>query len=109
MTSRYCPKHGIVDATGCSVCRTDDITRRNRRNTRYGYGRSHWKQVRVERLARAGHVCELRLPGCTRHASHVHLDPRLQGDHDRATFADVRACCSSCSGAVDAPRASRVA
>ncbi|HEV8105558.1 MAG TPA: hypothetical protein VGP69_17640 [Gaiellaceae bacterium] len=41
-------------------------------------------------------------------ATHVHLDPRLEGNHDAATLEDCRACCASCSGAVDAPRAHEV-
>jgi hypothetical protein len=82
-----------------------DRARRNARVAEYGYNREHWQTVRRQRLALAGYRCELQLDGCTEVASHVHLDPRLQGNHDAAQLHDTRACCASCSGAIDAPRA----
>ena len=95
MTERYCDEH-----------KREDWQRRNRRNAVYGYASENWQRVRRERLERAGYRCELRLPGCTETAAtHVHLDPRLKGDHRTAEVADCRACCASCSGSVDAARA----
>jgi hypothetical protein len=85
-----------------------DNARRNARGRAYGYGRMHWRRLRRLRIIRAGGRCELRLPGCTGHATHVHLDPSLAGNHDQATIHDVRAYCAPCSGAVDAPRAARL-
>jgi hypothetical protein len=104
---RYCRVHGVVPATGCVACRRVDADRRSRVRSGYGYGRAHWKRLRIERLEAARFVCELRLPGCALRATHVHLDPRLEGRHDVAVFEDCRACCAACSGAVDAPRAAR--
>ena len=77
------------------------------RRRRYGYNRAHWRTLRLARIASAGGTCELRLRGCTRRATHVHLDPKLGGNHDAATLDDCRACCAQCSGAVDAPRSER--
>jgi 5-methylcytosine-specific restriction protein A len=78
--------------------------RRARKRAAYGYDRQHWRQVRAQRLQLANHQCELQLAGCTVAATHVHLRPELRGAHDLATLDDTRACCASCSGAVDAPR-----
>jgi hypothetical protein len=90
---RYCAEH------------KRELTQRHTAKTReYGYRRKNWRQVREQRLNLAGHICELKLPGCTTRATHVHLDPGMRGQHDAATLNDCRACCASCSGAVDAPR-----
>lgn len=78
---------------------------KNARVSRYGYGTTHWQQVRTQRHILAAGRCELGLPGCTEVPTHTHLDPALKGNHRIATVADVRACCAQCSGAVDAPRA----
>ena len=94
-------------STFCAEHAAADERRRATKRKRFGYGRSHWQQLRLQRLALAGGVCELRLPGCTRRATHVHLDPALRGNHDAATLDDCRAACPQCSGAVDAPRASQ--
>jgi hypothetical protein len=82
----------------------EDRARRNARVRDYGYGSSNWQTVRKQRHALAQGRCELKLDGCTITATHTHLNPELQGDHRTATIYDTRACCSSCSGAVDAPR-----
>jgi hypothetical protein len=89
----------------CPTCTAKDSERRNRKATAYGYGRANWQRIRTQRLTLARGLCELQLPGCTTVATHVHLEPELNGNHDAATLADTRACCPSCSGAVDAPRA----
>jgi hypothetical protein len=93
---RRCPRHQLAETA-----------RRSARIARNGYGRAHWQQLRKLRFGLAGGLCELRLPGCTRVATHVHLDERLGGNHDAATLADCRACCANCSGAIDAPRSRR--
>jgi len=73
----------------------------------YGYNRTHWQQVRKQRLALAGHVCELRINCMGAPATHVHLDPAYRGQHRAARVEHCRVCCASCSGAVDAPRGSQ--
>lgn len=95
---RYCPTHQHAFDTA-------DSARRNQRVTAYGYNSRHWQRLRRQRLTLAGHRCELQLDGCTEVATHVHLDPRLEGNHAAAQLDDTQACCPSCSGAVDAPRA----
>jgi hypothetical protein len=104
---RACAKCGRVIPAGRRYC--DDHTRReNARRTekvkRHGYKSAHWQQIRKQRLELAGYRCELRLPGCTGIASHVHLDERYEGQHRVAALEDTKAACPSCSGAVDAPR-----
>lgn len=94
---RFCRDHAAVERV-----------RRDEKRQRFGYSRPHWRRLRVQRLSLAHGLCELRLPGCSMRATHVHLDPRLEGNHDAATLEDCRACCASCSGAVDAPRAHEV-
>jgi hypothetical protein len=99
------PCHGSRCPTHAQAHATTEAARRHRKTKNYGYRRAHWQRIRKLRLIFAGGLCELRLPGCTVYATHVHLDPAFGGNHDAATLADTRACCSSCSGAVDAPRA----
>jgi hypothetical protein len=43
--------------------------------------------------------------GCTEVATTVHLDPKLGGDHLRATITDVTSACAHCHGVVDGGRA----
>lgn len=88
----------------CAEHKAADEARRAGKRRRFGYSRSNWQRIRAQRLVFAAGRCELGLPRCTGAATHVHLDPRLAGNHDLATFDDCRACCASCSGAVDAPR-----
>ncbi len=82
-----------------------DGDRRAARVSVYGYGRAHWQRLRKQRLAVDGYQCQLGLSGCTGQATHVHLNPALEGRHDDATLADCVSACASCSGAIDAPRA----
>jgi hypothetical protein len=91
---RFCREHEAADRA-----------RRDEKRARFGYSRPHWRRLRSQRLMLADGLCELQLPGCSMRATHVHLDPRLAGNHDAAAIDDCRACCASCSGAVDAPRA----
>lgn len=107
---RLCSYRGCnrrVPSGRCTEHQALDSQVRNARVKRYGYNTPHWQTLRVERIVYAEHLCELGLPGCTGRATHVHLDPSLHGDHARASLDDCRACCPSCSGAVDAPRARR--
>jgi len=78
--------------------------RRNQRVAEYGYSSANWQRVRTRRRILAAGLCELQLPGCTKTATHTHLDPAAKGDHRRATLDQARACCANCSGAIDAPR-----
>lgn len=98
-------RHGLRPAgQPCRACTTEDRARRNTRVQHHGYGRGHWQRLRVQRLELDGYRCQLRLARCTDRATHVHLDPSLQGRHDLATLADCASCCASCSGSVDAAR-----
>jgi hypothetical protein len=72
----------------------------------YCYSSPHWQHVRTARLALDGHLCQFNYPGCTGHATTVHLAPELQGDHSLATLETTRSACHHCHGIEDAPRAS---
>ncbi len=104
---RVCSKPNCPHLQPCPVHTLEEQARRNERVKAYGYSSSNWQNVKKKRRAMAAGKCELDLPGCTVIATHTHLDPRLNGDHRHATVYNARACCSSCSGAVDAPRAKR--
>src|SRR5436190_1191983 len=114
MTSRVTPRRPCLDCgtptTGTRCPRHDHARqRRAARVTAYGYGRAHWRRLRKQRLELDGHRCQLRATAlCTGAATHVHLDPALEGRHDQATINDCVSCCASCSGAIDAPRAQGV-
>lgn len=72
-----------------------------------GYNTGHWQTVRRVRLARDNYICQLQHDdGCTQHATTVHLDPGLRGDHRRATLDNTLSACRHCHGVEDAPRAS---
>lgn len=75
------------------------------RDHHHGYSRKHWRELRVQRLNLDEHRCQLRVDArCTGTATTVHLDPRLEGNHDVATLNDCRSACLHCHGVVDAPR-----
>jgi 5-methylcytosine-specific restriction endonuclease McrA len=90
----YCPLHD-----------RQRLLKRQDRDRRYGYGRSHWRRLKKERLALDNYTCRIRLAGCTLRATTVHLHPDLQGNHDIATINDCISACAPCHGAIDAPRA----
>ena len=95
---RYCATAGcyeLVTSGHCPTHRRVDQRRRAEKSRLYGYRRSNWRRVRAARLALANFECELKLRGCTGVATHVHLDPLLSGQHDRARLEDARACCAS--------------
>lgn len=54
-----------------------------------------WRRVRALVLARDGHRCRLRLPGCTTRANHVHhtVAREVVGDDP----AHLLAACASCN------------
>jgi hypothetical protein len=104
---KVCARHGLIPMTGCEICKHADSRRRNQRVKTYGYSSKNWQQIRQARRQISGGYCELKLPGCTQIATHTHLDPRLRGQHQVATVNDAQACCSSCSGAIDAPRSQK--
>ena len=70
------------------------------------YSSAHWQHVRKQRLTLDHHTCTLAYPGCTRHATTVHLDPACDGDHALATINNTRSACARCHGLEDGPRAS---
>lgn len=87
--------------------RRADDARRNAKTVTHGVKRSHFQRLRADRIAVARGLCELRADrGCTGTATTVHLDPRLNGDHDAATIDDVYAACAHCHGVVDGRRSS---
>jgi hypothetical protein len=65
----------------------------------------HWRAVRAQRLELDQHQCRLNHPGCTGHATSVHLDPDLAGDHSQASIANTISACAHCHGVEDGPRA----
>jgi hypothetical protein len=97
-TGGKCPPHAAAAAA------RDDV-RRHAKQREHGRDTSAWRRLRAARLAFDGHRCQLRMAGCKRQATTVHLDPRLAGRHDVATLADVVSACDRCHGAADAPRA----
>lgn len=60
-----------------------------------------WRKVRAVVLARDAHRCQLRLPGCTTRATHVHhtVAREVAGDNP----AHLVASCPSCNGKVGDP------
>lgn len=104
-TLKACVCGNLSRSWRCRSCAEKDSERRNTKGTAYGYNRAHWQRIRKQRLTLARGLCELQLPGCTIVATHVHLAPELNGNHDAATLADTQAYCPSCSGAIDAPHA----
>lgn len=105
---RVCATPGCPDLanTGayCDTHAAPDRARRNQRVRDHGYSSRNWQTIRAQRLAIAGYRCELQLDGCTQLATHVHLDPALNGNHTIARLEHTKACCPQCSGAIDAPR-----
>lgn len=107
---KCCAHHGcrVLLPRGVRFCdyhRIKAVKRKTEKITEYGYKRSHWQEIRKERLIMSGGLCELQLPGCTFEATHVHLHEDLHGDHDRATIDDTKACCLNCSSSIDGGRA----
>lgn len=83
-----------------------DNDRRSRKTVAHGVKRSHFQKLRAQRLVRSGGFCELHVDrDCTTLATTVHLDPRLEGNHDIATIDDVKAACAHCHGVTDGARA----
>jgi hypothetical protein len=53
-----------------------------------------WRKIRDRVLARDGHRCQLRLPGCTGRAEHVHhVHGKAAGDG----FRNLLAACAHCN------------
>ncbi len=93
----YCAKHQPAES--------DHVTASRREKQRaHGRDTRAWRRLRGLALWKAGYECQLRLPGCTVAATSVHLDPDLQGDHEKATLGSLTACCAHCHGVVDGPR-----
>jgi hypothetical protein len=106
MSLRPCLGCGTpTDQARCLTCRQPELARRTAKRQAFGYHSENWQTTRLERLALDGWRCQLRLPGCTERATHVHLDPAKRGNHWTASVDDCVSCCASCSGAIDAPRA----
>lgn len=84
-----------------------DNTRRSTKKRDHGRDTAAWRTLRQQRLALDHEICQLRHPGCTEHATTVHLNPALEGQHARATLDDCTSACHHCHGVEDAPRASQ--
>jgi len=91
-----CPEHHTPNRAGNHA--------RTERKRRHRRGTKHWRQLRAHVLDRDHHQCQR--CGCDdRSILTVHLDPRLEGQHDQATPDDCLTLCRSCHGSHDAPRA----
>lgn len=77
------------------------LTARQQKNSRDSRA---WRKMRAARLAFAGNRCEVRLTGCLREATEVHLNPALGGNHKLARLDDCRAVCQHCHGIIDGHR-----
>lgn len=56
-----------------------------------------WRQVRLQALERDGYQCQLRLDGCTTHATHGdHIVPLSEGGA-RLDLTNIRAACEHCN------------
>jgi 5-methylcytosine-specific restriction endonuclease McrA len=60
-----------------------------------------WRRVRAAVLARDHHTCQLRLPGCTGHATHVHHTRGRATTGDDPTY--LVAACAHCNLALGEP------
>lgn len=59
-----------------------------------------WRKTRARVLDRDGHACQLRLPGCTGQATHVHhVIGKSAGDNE----AQLVAACAHCNLQVGDP------
>jgi 5-methylcytosine-specific restriction endonuclease McrA len=77
----------------CPVARASQDRKRGTSTQRYGAG---WGTISRRILRRDGHVCQLRLPGCTGTATTVdHRIPRSQGG--TATESNLVAACRHCN------------
>jgi hypothetical protein len=100
------PGNGSRCAAHAQTRQQADSRRRNVKTVAHGVKRSHFRQLREQRLAQAGGFCELHVDrDCKRVATTVHIDASLAGDHDRATIDDCRAACDHCHGVIDGARA----
>jgi 5-methylcytosine-specific restriction endonuclease McrA len=60
------------------------------------YHSGRWQALRAAVLARDGHVCQLRLPGCTSRATIAdHITLRGRGP-DTESLNNLRAVCANC-------------
>ena len=69
-----------------------------------GYGTTHWKRIRRQRLELDGYRCTIRLPGCEGFANTVDLHPALNGNHRLASIDTTRSACRRCHGTTDGGR-----
>jgi 5-methylcytosine-specific restriction endonuclease McrA len=82
-----------------------DNDRRAYLNKKNATKSTYWRKLRLLALQRDGYRCTLQHHGCIRHATTVHIDPRLNGNHLAVTLNDCRSACRRCHGIKDAPRA----
>lgn len=102
----HCRTLVAIGHTRCHQHAAADNARRYRKRLQHGRHTTAWQRLRSARLEHAGYQCELQLDDrCTLEATTVHLDPRLEGNHETAGLDDVRAACLHCHGVIDAPRA----
>lgn len=107
-----CPVRGCGELTTggrCEVHQAEyskrDNRRRHAKQREHGRDSAHWRVLRLRRLELDAYRCQLRVDtGCSRRATTVHLDPRMNGDHLAASIADVTSCCAHCHGVVDGQR-----
>lgn len=71
-----------------------DTQRRTRNNIDRRRNTAHWIRTSTRRRRITGGYCEGGHPGCTIHATGVHLIGG--GDHSRARLEDTRALCDHC-------------
>jgi hypothetical protein len=104
---RICRLAGGVICTGCrSSCQLDNA-RRSAKNVAHGLSRTAWDRLRQAALERDRHLCRFGFAGCTKVATTVHVDERLDGDHSSATLDDCLSACAHCHGIADGPRSRR--
>lgn len=70
--------------------------------TRHPYGDRRWRIVRTAVLHRDGHRCQMRLDGCTEHATEVDHIVELVNGGDAYDPLNLRAACKHCNSSAGA-------
>lgn len=112
MIRKPCAQPGCTQLVpiGVERCPTHTALQQQSRNhdrAQRGLHAREWRQLRTRVLERDHHQCQLRLDGCTRHATQAHIRPELQGNHNQLTDDDAIAACAHCNASESNTRRAR--